>query len=147
MVKAYAYDKFTVEIGSDYIAGAENVQVPVKLYNLTNNGISAMSFVIEFDSALTLNGVSAGDIISKSSDFSYSVRENKIYILFSDSSAGSNPIKTGGAFCYLNFKTNKYKGTYYINRLSSNREAFVDNWMSKIEPDFKSGSLTYKNRY
>ncbi|WP_055666456.1 cohesin domain-containing protein [Desnuesiella massiliensis] len=144
-VKAASYSKFTVEIGANYIGRDNKVSIPVNIYSLPYSGLSAFSFVIEFDSALSLNEVKVGDIIPNSSDFSYSIKDNKIIFLYSDRTGGDKPIKNEGNLCYLNFKINTTKNLYSIKRIVSDKEIFCDNWLDKIQPDFKEGSLIFKD--
>lgn len=144
-VKAASYSRFTVEVGSNYVGRDNKVSIPVNLYSLPYSGLSAFSFVIEFDSALSLNEVKVGDIIPNSSDFSYSIKDNKVILLYSDSTGGDRLIKNEGNLCYLNFKTDTTKNFYSIKRIASDKESFSDNWLNKVEPDFKDGSLIFKD--
>lgn len=143
--KAASYNKFTVEVGSNYIGRGNTISIPVNLYNLPYSGITAFSFVIEFDSDLYLSDVKEGDIIPSSTSFSYSIKDNKVILLYSDTTGGDKPIKNEGNLCHLNFKTDRMKNFYTIKRVISDKESFSDNWLSKVEPDFKDGSLSFKD--
>lgn len=148
-VKVYSEDyKLTVSIGEQFASTDYSVRVPVDLSNLPTNGISAMNFVIEFDSDLILNDVRIGGIIHTASDFSYYVKENKVHLLFSDSTSGTNPIKNDGTLCYLYFKimNSNAKNELTIRRISSSNEIFADNNLNKFSPSFVDGKVMNKDK-
>lgn len=143
--ETYETDKqVRVTIGDSFGKVGGNVSIPVYFDGLPQNGVSAANFIIAFDKDLSLNNVTAGNIIDKSSDFSFSVKDNKLYLLFSDGTGGSNPIKKQGVFCYLNFTVNKNKTNFSISRLEDANEIFVDNDLNKLKGDFKSGNVILK---
>lgn len=145
--KAYgASSKVMVAVGNNYAKQQQEIIIPISFSNIPYNGISSLNFVIEFDDSLVLKDVVPGEIIDNSKDFSYSVKDNKIYLLFSDSKAGSNPIKKEGNFCYLNLKVpDSYKASFSIVRVANDKEIFCDNSMNIIGTDFKAGKITLKN--
>lgn len=141
-------DKLTVDIGESFGSTDSNIFVPVDLFNLPSSGISAMNFVIEFDGNLILNDVRPGELININSDFSYYLKGNKVHVLFSDSSAGTNPIKDEGTLCYLKFKVfnSINKAEFSINRVTSDNEIFVNNSLGKIDASFKDGKIISKDK-
>lgn len=141
-------NKLTVAIGESFGSSDYGVSIPIDLHSLPSTGISAMNFVIEHDSNLILNDVRVGSIVLKSSDFSYYVKENKVHILFSDSTVGSNPIKTEGTLCYLNFtvSNSSSKNELAIKRVAAENDIFVDNNLSKIDVSFQNGKIIKKDK-
>lgn len=146
-IKAEEY-KLTVSIGEAFASKEYGGKIPVKLSNLPSSGISAMNFVIEFDSDLVLDDVKAGELIRISADFSYYIRENRLYLIFSDSTSGNNPIKREGTLCYLNFKVSNSntKSDLSVRRVSSSNEIFSDNDLNKFSPSFESGKIISKDK-
>jgi hypothetical protein len=148
-IKVYSEaDRLTVDIGESFGSTSNNVYVPIDLSGLPSSGISAFNFVIEFDDNLIFNDVKPGNLIRTASDFSYYAKDNKIHILFSDSTAGVNPIKDGGTLCYLNFKifnlnnNNEFK----IKRAISSNEIFVNNNLNKVDVNFLDGKIIGKDK-
>jgi hypothetical protein len=146
-VKAEEY-KLLVSIGEGFASKDYSAKIPVVLSNLPSSGISAMNFVIEFDSNLILNDVKTGELIRTSSDFSYYVRENRVHILFSDTTTGTNPIKREGTLCYLNFSItdSNTKSDLIVRRITSNNEVFADNSLNKFNPSFENGKVISKDK-
>lgn len=145
-VKSYAAaNKVKVNIGENFGALGDNVIIPVNLSNLPSSGLSAFNFVLEYGEALSINSISPGNIVANSSDFTYSIKNNKIYILFSDSTGGNKPIKNEGILCYINLKVNDSKSSLYINRATDKSECFVDNVLNSIDAEFANGKITLKD--
>jgi hypothetical protein len=114
---------------------------------LPQSGLSAMNFVIEFDDGLVLSDIKAGEILNTSADLSYYVDFNKIHILFSDSTAGTYPIKNEGNLCYVTFSvdTATSRDSFIIKRAASGDEIFVDNYLNKLQVEFIEGKVLKKD--
>jgi hypothetical protein len=147
--RVYASDNvMNVGIGSNFSTAGTQVRIPVQVSNLPQSGLSAANFVIEFDDGLVLSDVKAGEIINTSSDFSYYVKFNKVYILFSDSSGGTYPIKNDGNLCYLffNVSTLSNKNSFAVKRSLGDNEMFADNYLKEINPQFSGGQIVKKDK-
>jgi hypothetical protein len=147
-IKVHAVEsELTIDIGENFSSTDSQVKLPIYIKNLPQNGISAMNFVIEFDDGLVLNDIKAGEILNSSTDLSYYVDFNKIHILFSDSTAGTYPIKDEGNLCYLTFSINAStsKDSFIVKRASSSNEIFADNYLNKLQADFTEGKVLKKD--
>jgi hypothetical protein len=147
-MKVHAVEtKLTIDIGENFSSTDSQVRIPLYIKNLPQNGLSAMNFVIEFDDGLILNDIKAGEILNNSADLSYYVDFNKIHILFSDSTAGTYPIKNEGNLCYLIFSVNTSanKDSFIVKKVTSSDEIFVDNYLNKLQADFIEGKILKKD--
>jgi hypothetical protein len=148
-VKVYAYDStIKIDIGENFAASGSQVRLPVHIGNLPQNGLTAANFVIEFDDDLVINDVKAGEIVKNSSDLSYYVKFNKLYILFSDSTGGTYPLKDEGNLCYLTFSINasSSKNNFIVKRIPSDNEIFADNQLKELKAEFSEGSVIKKDK-
>lgn len=147
-LKVYSADEnLTIDIGENYGNSGTEVSVPVYLSNSPQSGISAMNMVLEFDEGLVLNSVKAGYLISNTSDLSYTIKDNKVHILFSDSSTGNSPVKGNGILCYLQFKVSASASgsSFTIRRVASDNDIFVNNYLATLNPDFIDGKIIKKD--
>lgn len=147
--KVYASDStIKIDIGENFAASGTLVRLPVNIGNLPQNGLAAANFVIEFDDGLVINDVKAGEIVKNSSDLSYYVKFNKLYILFSDSTGGVYPLKDVGNLCYLTFSINasSSKNNFIVKRIPSDNEIFADNQLKELKAEFSEGSVIKKDK-
>jgi hypothetical protein len=148
-VKVYSEDnKLKVSIGENFGSTDNYISIPIDLSDLPEKGISAMNFVVEFDGNLVLNSVKPGGLVGTASDFTYYVRDNKVHILFSDSTSGEKPIKDSGTLCLLNFKIYgiNSKNELTIKRIYSINEIAVDNNLNKVDMVFDEGKIIAKEK-
>jgi hypothetical protein len=143
-----AENRLNIDIGDSFSSTEVQTKLPVKVKNLPQSGLSSASFVIEFEDGLILSEVKPGEIINSSSDLSYFVKFNKIYILYSDSSGGIYPIKNEGNLCYLTFKVSALvsKDSFIVKRITSDSEIFADNYLNKLQADFSEGRILKKDK-
>jgi hypothetical protein len=140
-------NKITVTVGSNFADRSNEVKVPISLSDMPDNGLSGMNFSLQFDEGLTFNSITNGELISNSNDFAFSIKDNKINFLYSDTTGGDTPLKTAGVLCYISFTTNNnsYKTSYPIKRIATNSEKFIDKYFSNVEPTFVDGAVAFKD--
>jgi hypothetical protein len=140
-------NKITVTVGSNYSDRSNEVKIPINLSDMPDNGLAGMNFSLQFDDGLTFNSITNGELISNSSDFSYSIKDNKISFLYSDTTGGDTPLKNAGLLCYISFtvNNNSYKTSYSIKRIATNSEKFIDKYFSNVEPTFVDGAVAFKD--
>lgn len=147
-MKVHAVEsKLSIDIGENFSSTDSQVKLPIYIKNLPQSGLSAMNFVIEFDDGLVLSDIKAGEILNSSADLSYYVEFNKIHIIFSDSTAGTYPIKDEGNLCYLTFSVNTStsKESFIVKKAAISDEIFVDNYLNKLQVDFTEGKIFKKD--
>ena len=132
-----------VNIGDSYGNMEGVTTIPVNISNVSSNGISSFDFSLEFPSSLHVLDVRAGDVISNSGDFLYSIKGNKINILFSDSKGGENPIKTDGILFYLDVKLESSFTGAVIKPYFNSKINFYDNNLNALKATVNKGTVTF----
>lgn len=130
-------DKMTVSVVSQTVeAGCESVTVPVKI--LGNTGLAGAFISVQYDKALTLTEVKAGDALgSLTCTPGGNLSANPYNLLWDGQAADASD----GDIALLTFAVPKAAGEYKIS-LSGDPKSFYDNDLKDVPVFFADGGIT-----
>jgi alpha-tubulin suppressor-like RCC1 family protein len=138
-----ARTEMNVTIGSKNAEGGSVVEIPITFSNVPSAGIYDLDFAIRFNpQQMYLYGVTAGELITSSDDFSYSLSsDGTISFSFYDTSK-INTINKAGTFATLKFYVNSGTvGRYGITKtFISGEGAYLKNY-SQVNVYYNDGYI------
>lgn len=140
-----ARTEMNISIGTGEGKIGDYVDIPITFSNVPSSGIANLKFAIKYNpEVLTFQSTTYGELISDSSDFSYSkVAEDTILLSFYDNSRTSRNISKNGTFATIKFyiKSNSNKGRYSLAQVYYSEEGVYSKGNKLVNTYYNAGYI------
>lgn len=138
-------NEMNITIGNGKGKAGETVDIPISFSNIPIAGITNLKFAVKFNpGALSFDGVTYGELISDSSDFSCSrISEDTLLLSFYDNSRTSRNINKSGTFATLRFyiKYNTVTGRYPLTQVYNQEEGVYSSGSKIVNAYYNAGYI------